>query len=67
MRVDRRNPVGGQAAGLSRTKGKVIMEIRQLVGASSVERLQASLAAAGMRLSPEEMDVLSRLTDWQAP
>lgn len=37
-----------------------------IVGANSVEQLQASLAAAGMRLNPEQMVVLNGLSDWQA-
>lgn len=36
-----------------------------IIGANSVEQLQASLAAAGYRLTEEEMQALSELSDWR--
>jgi aryl-alcohol dehydrogenase-like predicted oxidoreductase len=37
-----------------------------IVGANSTERLQASLAAAGFRLSEPEMRMLNELSDWRS-
>ena len=36
-----------------------------VVGANSVEQLQASLGAVGFRLGDEEMDALNELSDWK--
>ncbi len=36
-----------------------------IVGANSVEQLQASLGAVGLRLGDEEMDALNELSDWK--
>jgi aryl-alcohol dehydrogenase-like predicted oxidoreductase len=36
-----------------------------IIGANSVEQLQASLAAVGMRLSAAEMEALNELSDWR--
>ncbi len=36
-----------------------------IVGANSVEQLQASLGAVGFRLGDEEMDALNELSDWK--
>lgn len=36
-----------------------------IVGANSVEQLQASLPAADLALTPQQLDVLNRASDWQ--
>jgi aryl-alcohol dehydrogenase-like predicted oxidoreductase len=36
-----------------------------IVGANSVEQLQASLEAVGFRLSGDEMEILNNLSDWR--
>ena len=36
-----------------------------IVGANSVEQLQESLGAAGVRLSAEEMDDLNQVSAWE--
>ena len=36
-----------------------------IIGANSVEQLAESLAAAGVRLTAEEMDALNKVSAWE--